>query len=53
MSRPSWARGSRVLYVGGTIHSPASPFATAMLVDDGVVAWLGEDSAAHAYRDGD
>ncbi|MFN8170517.1 MAG: amidohydrolase family protein [Candidatus Nanopelagicales bacterium] len=51
MSRPSWARGSRVLYVGGTIHSSASPFATAMLVDDGVVAWLGEDSAAHAYRD--
>ncbi len=51
MSAPAWARGERVLLVGGTIHSPASPFATAMLIDDGVVAWLGEDSAAHAYRD--
>lgn len=51
MTVPSWTRGERVLFVGGTIYSPVSPFATAMLVDGGVVAWLGEDSAAHAYRD--
>ena len=51
MTGPTWARGERVLLLGGTIHSPVSPFATAMLVEDGVVAWLGEDSAAHAYRD--
>ncbi|GAA1992039.1 amidohydrolase [Catenulispora subtropica] len=37
---------SRVLLRGGTIHSPEEPFATAMLVEDGRVAWLGSDSAA-------
>src|SRR4051794_30294786 len=37
---------SRVLLRGGTIHSPEDPFATAMLVEDGKVAWLGSDSAA-------
>ena len=36
----------RVLLRGGTIHSPEEPFATAMLVEDGAVAWLGSDSAA-------
>uniref|UniRef100_UPI0020256F55 amidohydrolase family protein n=1 Tax=Frankia sp. CiP1_Cm_nod1 TaxID=2897160 RepID=UPI0020256F55 len=38
----------RVLYRGGRIHSPASPFATAMLVEDGRIAWLGSDAAAGA-----
>lgn len=37
---------SRVLLRGGIIHSPEEPFATAMLVEDGAVAWLGSDSAA-------
>lgn len=37
---------ARVLLRGGTIHSPEEPFATAMLVEDGAVAWLGSDSAA-------
>ena len=36
----------RVLLRGGTIHSPEEPFATAMLVEDGAVAWMGSDSAA-------
>ena len=36
----------RVLLRGGIIHSPEEPFATAMLVEDGAVAWLGSDSAA-------
>jgi predicted amidohydrolase YtcJ len=35
------------LYRNGVVHSPADPFAEALLVDDGVVTWLGaEDTAA-------
>jgi predicted amidohydrolase YtcJ len=48
---PAWRATDRVLLVGGSIYSPASPFATAMLVDGDEVAWLGEDSAAAAHRD--
>ncbi|MGH3656102.1 MAG: amidohydrolase [Micromonosporaceae bacterium] len=33
-------------YRGGRIHSPADPRATAMLVEDGRIAWLGADSEA-------
>jgi len=51
MSAPAWAATERVLYVGGSVYSPVSPFATAMLVDGATVAWLGEDSAAAAHRD--
>jgi predicted amidohydrolase YtcJ len=31
------------LLLGGRIHTPASPDATAMAVTDGVVAWVGQD----------
>ena len=34
------------LYRGGVIHSPADPFAEALLVDDGVIAWIGADDTA-------
>lgn len=35
------------LYRNGVVHSSADPFAEAILVEDGVVAWLGaEDTAA-------
>ncbi len=35
------------LYRNGVVHSPADPFAEAILVEDGIVAWLGaEDTAA-------
>lgn len=34
------------LYRGGVVHSPADPFATAVLVSDGTVAWLGSQDAA-------
>jgi len=34
------------LYRGGAIYSPASPFATALLVDGDTVAWLGAEEAA-------
>lgn len=42
------------LLTGGRIHSPADPHATAMAVADGVVVWLGQDSAgATLYGDAD
>jgi predicted amidohydrolase YtcJ len=34
------------LYRGGVIHSSADPFAEALLVDDGVIAWIGADDTA-------
>jgi len=39
---------ARSLYRGGRIYSPADPRATALLVDDGRIAWLGEDADAPA-----
>ncbi|WP_159616505.1 amidohydrolase [Arthrobacter zhaoguopingii] len=35
-----------VLYRNGSVYSPADPFATAMLVDGGTVAWIGGEHAA-------
>ncbi len=38
---------SSTLYRNGVVHSPADPFAEAVLVADGVVTWIGaEDTAA-------
>lgn len=42
---------SLVLYRNGSIYSPADPFATAMLVENGTVAWIGSESAAGALLD--
>lgn len=39
---------SRTLYRGGSVHSPADPSATALLVDGDTVAWVGSDEGAHA-----
>ena len=39
------------LLLGGVIHSASDPFATAMLVVDGRVAWVGDDSGAAIHRD--
>ncbi len=39
------------LYRHGVIHSPADPFAEALLVDDGVVVWLGADDTADGMVD--
>jgi len=36
------------LLLGGRIHSPAAPDATAMAVTDGVVVWVGQDSVGRA-----
>jgi predicted amidohydrolase YtcJ len=38
------------LLVGGRIHSPTSPDATAMAVSDGVVTWLGQDSVGRVLH---
>ena len=34
------------------MHSPADPFATAMVVERGHVAWVGSEGAADAFADG-
>lgn len=39
------------LYRHGRIYSPADPFATAMLVVDDTVAWVGADGAAEMHAD--
>ncbi|WP_155855479.1 amidohydrolase family protein, partial [Actinotalea ferrariae] len=41
-----------VLYRNGVVHSSADPFAEAVLVADGRVAWLGSDDSAHTVLDG-
>ncbi|ATL26184.1 amidohydrolase [Streptomyces formicae] len=41
-----------VLLRGGEVHSPADPFATAMVVERGHVAWVGSEGAADAFTDG-
>jgi hypothetical protein len=38
------------LYVNGTIHSASDPYATALLVDGGSVAWVGADDTAEQMR---
>ena len=38
------------LFRRGVIHSPADPFAQALLVDDGVVTWLGDDDTAEHVK---
>ncbi|PYC76403.1 amidohydrolase [Streptomyces tateyamensis] len=38
-----------VLLRGGTVYSPADPFATAMLIEGEQVAWVGSEGAADAY----
>jgi predicted amidohydrolase YtcJ len=41
-----------VLLRRGEVHSPADPFATAMVVERGQVAWVGSEGAADAFADG-
>ncbi|MFC9271473.1 amidohydrolase [Streptomyces zhihengii] len=41
-----------VLLRGGEVHSPADPFATAMVVEKGHVAWVGSEGAADAFAPG-
>ncbi|MCS0604469.1 amidohydrolase [Streptomyces sp. LP11] len=41
-----------VLLRRGEVHSPADPFATAMVIERGQVAWVGSEGAADAFADG-
>lgn len=46
------AEPATVLLRRGEVHSPADPFATAMVVEHGTVAWVGSEGAADAFADG-
>ncbi|MCX4556395.1 amidohydrolase [Streptomyces umbrinus] len=48
----STATPRTMLLRGGEVHSPADPFATAMVVERGQVAWVGSEGAADAFADG-
>lgn len=48
----STAQPKTVLLRRGEVHSPADPFATAMVVERGQVAWVGSEGAADAFADG-
>lgn len=55
MTHPGPASPSRpkpVLYRNGSVYTAADPFATAMLVDGGTVAWVGSEQAASSIADG-
>ncbi|HEV7626839.1 MAG TPA: amidohydrolase [Streptomyces sp.] len=41
-----------VLLRGGEVHSPADPFATAMVTEGGSIAWIGSEGAADSFADG-
>ena len=47
----SGALSDRVLLMGGALYSPSDPFATAMLILDGRIAWIGSDAAALTHTD--
>ncbi|MFG2556430.1 amidohydrolase [Streptomyces sp. NPDC048581] len=51
MSEPT-APPKTVLLRRGEVHSPSDPFATAMVVERGQVAWVGSEGAADAFADG-
>ncbi|EXU61892.1 amidohydrolase [Streptomyces sp. PRh5] len=52
-STPAQApEGRTVLLRGGEVHSPADPFATAMVVERGTIAWVGSEGAADGFADG-
>ncbi|WP_217185503.1 amidohydrolase [Streptomyces sp. AC495_CC817] len=46
------APSNTVLLRGGEVHSPADPFATAMVVEHGQIAWVGSEGAADAFAAG-
>ncbi|UUU35304.1 amidohydrolase [Streptomyces sp. CA-210063] len=46
------ASSKTVLLRGGEVHSPADPFATAMVVEHGQIAWVGSEGAADAFAAG-
>ncbi|GGO42492.1 amidohydrolase [Streptomyces daqingensis] len=51
-TRPGERENHTVLLRGGEIHSPADPFATAMVTEGGRIAWIGSEGAADSFTDG-
>ncbi|GAA2098243.1 amidohydrolase [Streptomyces albiaxialis] len=45
-------RPRTTLLRGGEVHSPADPFATAMVVEGDSIAWIGSEGAADSFADG-
>ncbi len=43
--------GSRTLIVNAIVHCRSDPFATALLIDDSVIAWVGDDAGARVHYD--
>jgi predicted amidohydrolase YtcJ len=47
----TWQGTKRVLYRNGRVYAPSHPFATAVLIDGPIIAWIGDELAASAYAD--
>jgi predicted amidohydrolase YtcJ len=43
--------GARTLILNAIVHCRSDPFATALLIDDGVIAWVGDDAGARVHYD--
>ena len=41
----------RTLIMDAVVHSRSDPFATALLIDNGVIAWVGDDAGARVHID--
>lgn len=44
-------KGLRTLIVNAIVHSRSDPFATALLIDTGVIVWVGDDAGARVHYD--
>jgi predicted amidohydrolase YtcJ len=45
------SRSTRTLLIGAAVYSRSEPFATALLIDDGIITWVGDDAGAKVHRD--
>ena len=42
---------TRTLLVNAEVYSASNPFATAVMIDDGVITWVGDDAGARVHTD--
>ncbi|MEC7591097.1 MAG: amidohydrolase family protein, partial [Actinomycetota bacterium] len=42
---------SRTLLVNAEVYSSSDPFATAVMIDDGAITWVGDDAGARVHTD--
>ena len=42
---------TRTLLVNAEVYSSSDPFATALMIDDGVITWVGDDAGARVHTD--